>query len=249
MAPVAIVMGASGGLGSAVADHYAAKGWAVIAAGRNPDRIEARARAIRATGGVCESAVADVLSESQVSATVGLAVSKWGKLDVLINATGGSLSQLTGGPDRDVTELSEADFDLVVDVNLKGSFFCVKAAGLQMTRQREGCIILVASGSGLRPGTSSAAYAASKAGVIGLMKGAAKDLGPHNVRVNAVTPGLTPHGRLSDTAAGRFLDSYRAETMLGQLSTPEEFARLVAALASARYMSGQVVNLDSRVFF
>ena len=81
------------------------------------------------------------------------------------------------------------------------------------------------------------------------MKGAAKDLGPFNVRVNAVNPGLIPHDRMPAVAAGPFLDSYKQETMLGRFSTAEEFARLVAFLATAGHLSGQVINLDSRVFF
>lgn len=176
-------------------------------------------------------------------------MTRWGRVDALVNTAGGSLAQLSGGPDKLVTELDDADYDLVIDVNLRGSFHCVRAAGRQMAAQREGHIILVASGSGLRPGGSSAAYAAAKAGVIGLMKGAAKDLGPFNVRVNAVNPGLIPHERMPAVAAGRFLDSYKQETMLGRFSTAEEFARLVAFLATATHLSGQVINLDSRVFF
>jgi 3-oxoacyl-[acyl-carrier protein] reductase len=246
---VAVVMGGSGGLGSALVARFAADGWRVVAAGRNRGLVEAVADRARRAGASCDACEADVLNEASVADCVDGAAKRWGRVDVLVNATGGSLAQLTGGPDRDVTDLSSDEFDLVVDVNLKGSFHCVKAAGRQMIRQGGGHIILIASGSGLRPGNMSAAYAASKAGLFGLMKGAAKDLGAHNVRVNAVNPGLIPHERMPDGAAARFVDAYRAETMLGRLSTPTEFARLVAMLATADAISGQIINLDSRVFF
>jgi 3-oxoacyl-[acyl-carrier protein] reductase len=240
---VAIVVGASGGLGAAVVRRFAADGWRVVAAGRDRSRVEAAvSRAAVVT------AVVDVLDPDAVDACVGLAVSRFGRVDALVNASGGSLAQL-GGVDKPVTELTESDWNLVLDVNLRGSFHCVRSAGRQMAEQRDGHIILLASGSGLRPGGQSAAYAAAKAGVIGLMKGAARDLGPFNVRVNAVNPGLIPHERMPVTAAGRFLDAYKAETMLGRFSTQEEFARLVAFLATASHLSGQVINLDSRVFF
>jgi 3-oxoacyl-[acyl-carrier protein] reductase len=239
---VAVVMGAAGGLGSAVARGFAEAGWKVVAAGRDAGRVQA------ALGGTqAMVAVADVLDAASVEACLERACAELGRVDVLVNAAGGSLAQL-GGTDKPVTELTDADWDLVLDVNLRGSFHCVRAAGRLMAAQREGHIMLVASGSGLRPGGRSAAYAAAKAGVIGLMKGAAKDLGPFNVRVNAVNPGLVPHARMPAAAAGRFLDSYKDETMLGRFSTPEEFARLVVLLAGAPHVSGQVLNLDSRVF-
>ncbi|HEX6349105.1 MAG TPA: SDR family oxidoreductase [Candidatus Dormibacteraeota bacterium] len=237
-----VVMGASGVLGAALARRFAAEGWQVLAVGRDEGRVQAALEGVPAS-----VAVADVLDARSVDLCVQQAVAELGRVDVLVNASGGSLAQL-GGEDKPVTELTDADWRLVLDVNLRGSFNCVRAAGRVMAEQREGHIILVASGSGLRPGGRSAAYAAAKAGVIGLMKGAARDLGPFNVRVNAVNPGLIPHERMPAAAAGRFLDSYKEnEAMLGRFSTPEEFARLVVVLAGASHLSGQVLNLDSRV--
>ncbi len=86
-------------------------------------------------------------------------------------------------------------------------------------------------------------------GATGGLGSAARDLGSFNVRINAVAPGLIPHERMPDSAAAHFLDSYRGETMLGRFSSAEEFARLVAFLATARHLSGQIINLDSGVFF
>jgi len=239
---VAVVVGATGGLGEALTRRLAAEGWRVVAAGRDAGRLASLA------GAGVETVTADVRLQADVDACVECAVSRWGSLDLMVDAAGGSLAQL-GGVDKPVTDLDDGDYDLVLDVNLRGAFHCVRAAGRRMKEQGGGHIILVASGSGIRPGVDSAAYAAAKAGVIGLMKAAARDLGPHNVRVNAVAPGFVPHQRMAEAAAGRFLDAYRQEAVLGRFSTAEEFGRLVAFLATAEHLSGQIINLDSRVLF
>ena len=146
-------------------------------------------------------------------------------------------------------ELDDEEWRLVVGVNLDGAFEWVRAVAPPMIAQKAGHIILVASGTGLRPRPNMSGYAAAKAGVIGLMKAAAKDLGVHGVQVNAVNPGLTPHERLPAEAAGPNVVGYTADTMLGRLSTPEEFARFVTALSHMTAISGQTINIDSKILF
>ena len=147
-------------------------------------------------------------------------------------------------------EHSDEEWDLVVDTNLKGTYNCLRAVAPQMIKQKEGHIILVSSGQGLRPGPKLSSYAAAKAGVLGLMKAAASEFGEYNIKVNAVIPGLIPHQLL---ALGGFVPDYvkryRDETTLGRLSTPEDFADFIVCLSQMNNVSGQTFSLDSRILF
>jgi len=137
-------------------------------------------------------------------------------------------------------------WDKVVDLNLKGTFQCIKAIAPQMIKQKSGHIINVSSGTGLKGKAGSAPYAAAKAGVFGLTKTAALELGEHNVKVNAVCPGRTRHQR-------RIRDGHTPRTpenILGRVSgSPEEFAKYVVHLSTMENISGQTINLDSRILF
>ncbi len=250
MARTVIVTGAAGGLGSAVAARFAEQGENLVLtdiADRVRD-VESELARIHPLGpNAVMSLVADATDAQAAAAVVAEAVQRWGRLDVLVNPAGGSLAQLTRRPDPVLWELTEDDWQRVLAVNLTGSFHWVRAAAQPMIAQSDGAIVLVASGTGLRPGPRMAAYAAAKAGVIGLMKAAARDLGTHNIRVNAVNPGLIPHDKLPEAAWGANIDRYRADTMLGRLSDAEDFARFVANLVDFTAISGQIYNLDSRV--
>lgn len=249
MTRVAVVTGAGGGLGGAAARRLAEEGDQLVLTDVAEDRVKAVADEIVAAGGQAIALAADARLRADVDRVVAAGLAEFGGIDVLLNAAGGSLAQLTGHLDKPVWEHTDDEWRLVVEVNLDGAFHWVRAVSAPMIDRGAGHIILVASGTGLRPGPNMAAYAAAKAGTIGLMKAAARDLGVHGVQVNAVNPGLTPHGGLAIEAAGPNIAGYTADTMLGRLSTPEEFARFVASLSRMTAISGQTVNIDSKILF
>ncbi len=156
---------------------------------------------------------------------------------------------LTSGKNKPLVDHSEEDWDTTVDTNLKGSFHCIKAVAPQMIKQRDGHIILVISGQGLKPRQNMSSYAAAKAGIIGLMRAAAFELGEYNVRVNAVSPGLIIHKQLYPVPSEQVSGAYINQTMLHRLSKPEEFADWVVFLSQKNNVSGQIYSLDSRPLF
>lgn len=161
------------------------------------------------------------------------------RIDVLVNNAG-----LTG--DKLFARLEEADWDAVLDTNLKGAFLCSRAAAKRMIKQRDGSIIQIGSYSALHPPIGQTAYAASKAGLIGLTKSLAKELGPRNIRVNCVLPGFL-ETRMTAALSEEARTAALARHALGRFNTVEEAARFVRALCSLTHVSGQVFQLDSRV--
>ena len=149
-------------------------------------------------------------------------------------------------------EHTDEIWDLVIDVNLKGSFNCLRAVVPQMMNQKDGHIILVSSGSGARPGRLMSSYAAAKAGVIALMKAAANEFGEYNIKVNGVFPGFIAHWKgeeLQQVLGGYKPDYYMRETFLNRNATPEDFAELVFFISQTTNVSGQTYNNDSRLLF
>ena len=247
MEKVVIVTGASGGLGSEIARRFGTTGAKVVVSGRSQKTIEGLASEINKGSGQSFAYQADVRNYEELKGMIEKTVKRWNRIDVFVNAAGGSLSMLTKKNNNSLLEHSEEEWDLVVDTNLKGAFNCLRAVAPQMIKQREGHIVLVASGSGLRPGKLISSYAAAKAGVFGLMRAAAREFGEYNVKVNAVNPGLITHNL--HVLGGITPEYYVAETMLGRLSTPEIFAGFVVYLSQVTSVSGQTFNLDSRVLF
>jgi 3-oxoacyl-[acyl-carrier protein] reductase len=246
--PVTIVTGATGGLGSALVTELASRGAKLCVT----DRPEADLASVRAVaeslGAVAIAAPADIRDPTQVEAVAKECVAELGSIEALVNVAGGSYAMLTGQAEKAVWDLSDENWALVIETNLTGAFNWLRAVSPTMRAARSGTIVLVASGSGLRPGPRMAAYAAAKAGVVGLMKAAARDLGPDGVRVNAVNPGLIVHGGVPETAVSEeAAESVRRDTTLGRLPEPEHFARFVADLLRHDSISGQVLNLDSRM--
>lgn len=252
MEKVVIVTGAAGGLGSEVAKRFGAAGAKVVANDISwaQKATEELASEINKGPGQCLAYLADVRSYEELKKMVAETVRRWNRIDVVVNAAGGTLAMLTKKENKILLEHSEEEWALVVDTNLKGTFNCLKAVAPQMIKQREGHIILISSGQGIKPGTLLSSYAAAKAGVIGLMKAAAREFGDYNIKVNAVNPGFIPHKLL---ATGGFASDrvvrYTSETMLGRLSTPEDFADFVVYLSQTNNISGQTFNLDSRVLY
>lgn len=160
------------------------------------------------------------------------------RIDVLVNNAG-----IAG--DGLILRLDEAAWDSVLDTNLKGAFLCSRAAAKPMIRRREGHILQVGSYAAVRPSTGQAAYAASKAGLVGLTKSLARELGPRNVRVNCVLPGFLETGMTAGLSAEAKAAALSRHA-LGRFNTVPEAARGIRLLSALAHVSGQVFQLDSR---
>lgn len=247
MTRVAVVTGAGGGLGSSSARRLLEQGWRVVATDVAAASLEAEAAAW-GHGDHVVTGVADVRDRQAIDAVITHALSMWDRIDGLVHCAGGDLG-LTRGWDP-VWDMPDDVWQDHLDVNLTGTLNWVRAVARPMIERRTGHLILVSSGTALRPGRGLAAYAASKAGMIGLMRAAARDLGGHNVQVNLLFPGLTPHPHHwfdAEAVDPPHWDAYKADTLLGTLSSPQTFASFVEHLLGVPTISGQVINLDSRL--
>lgn len=238
MAKSAIVTGASRGIGRAVAQELAKRGYRVLVCYRkNSDGAADVCHGIRAAGGVALPFQMDIADLSDCRRTVSKAMMEFGRIDVLVNNAGIALSRL-------FTETDEAEYDRVFDVNMKGPFFLTRAAAKEMVAAGGGSIVNLSSMWGISGASGEVAYSASKAAVIGFTKALAKELAPSHIRVNAVAPGVID----TDMNACYSEDTLRMlaeKTPLGRLGTPEEIASCVCFLAEdATFLTGQVLTAD-----
>jgi 3-oxoacyl-[acyl-carrier protein] reductase len=197
------------------------------------------AREITQGGGEAALFRADVGIAAEVDAMLNDAAARWGSVDVLINNAGVTKDDL-------LLRMTEQDWDSVIAGNLSGPFHCIRGAGKIMSQQGQGHIISIASIAGLQGRIGQANYSASKAGLIGLTKTCARELGRFNIKVNAVLPGYLPTDMghtLSDAVFERIL----RENALGRSSDPIEVAEFIYGLTLMCNVSGQVFNLDSRI--
>jgi 3-oxoacyl-[acyl-carrier protein] reductase len=236
---VAIVTGAARGIGRTIAETLAQRGADLILADRNIELSAVTAQTIVSASGCQVQAIqTDVSDSASVKAMVDQALEKFGHLDILVNNAGLTRDNL-------IMRMDEADWDLVLDINLKGVFNCSKAVVRPMMKQRYGRIINISSVSGLAGQAGQANYSASKAGVIGLTKALARELGSRQITVNAVAPGFIPTDLTNDLPAELKTESLKA-IPLGRWGTTQEIASAVAFLASdeAAYITGHVLSVD-----
>ena len=236
---IAVVTGGSRGIGAAIAKKLASRGMTVIInyCG-SEDRALAVKSAIEAAGGQAEAWRCDVSDCGQCEAFVKAVMEKYGRIDVLVNNAGITRDGL-------MMRMSDEDFSRVIDTNLKGTFYMMRFASRHMLNTKKGRIINMASVVGLMGNAGQVNYAASKAGVIGATKSAAKELASRGITVNAIAPGFIDTemtGALSEKVQEQIL----TQIPLGSFGKPEDIANCAAFLASdeAAYITGQVIQVD-----
>ena len=244
---VALITGGAAGIGQATAERFVEEGAKVVIGDVN---AEAGARAVQVLGPEAESHQVDVMDRQAVQRWVDAVVAKHGQVDILVNNAGILRdNQLVKVKDGElVKEMPEDEFDLVIGVNLKGVFNCTQAVAPQMIRQGSGVILNASSIVGLDGNFGQTNYVATKAGVIGMTKVWARELGRFGVRVNAVAPGFTATEILV-SMPDRVLDAMRARTPLGRLGEPREVANAYLFLASdeASFITGAVLRVDGGI--
>lgn len=234
-----IVTGASRGLGMKIALRFGIAGCKVIVNYLDHDQAAASVvNEIKRAGGEAIAFRADIRSRKQVSELIQAAEQRWGSLDVLVNNAGVISDAL-------LLRMTEKAWDTVIDANLKGPFLFMQAALPIMSRQLSGHIINISSIVGVQGREGQANYAASKAGLIGLTKCCAREMGHLNIKVNAVLPGYLSAG-MGESLATQIHDRILKENALNRISDPNEVADFIFHLSCMNNVSGQVFNLDSR---
>ena len=238
----ALVTGAGSGIGRATAMAMASAGAAVaINYHRNEAGAEDAKQKINSAGGRAISVRADVTRSAEVGRMVAETTAAFGRVDILVNNAGSLVERLR------LLELTEARWDEVIDLNLKSAFLCAQAVAGPMVKRRSGAIINVTSIAGRNGGAlGSIHYSTAKGGMITMTKGLAKELAPHGVRVNAVSPGVidTPfHEQFSTPEA---LRNFVNNIPLGRVGAPEEVARTILFLASeaSSYLTGETIEVN-----
>lgn len=228
---VILISGAAGGLGTALCRQFLLEGHRVVAGWHQTP--------VALQHGNLLPFQLDVRHADSTRASVEFACDRFGTLNVLINNAGVIADEL-------LPRMSDAPWSEVMEVNLKGAFQLSQAAIKPMIRQRDGHIVNISSHSGRHGAAGQSNYAAAKAGMIGLTQSLAKELGPRNVRVNAVLPGLMQTG-MTATLSPDVIEAMHQSNALGRINTVDEIARFVVFLTSMSHVSGQVFTLDSRI--
>lgn len=235
----AIVTGAAKGIGKAIALKLASLGANIVLNYRSSEEkaIETE-KEIKALGVEVLRVKGDISNISDVENLINTAKEKFGKIDIMVNNAGITKDTL-------ILRMKEEDFDSVINVNLKGVFNCLKTITPVMVKQREGKIINLSSVVGLSGNAGQVNYAASKAGVIGMTKSLAKEIGARGITVNAVAPGFIETD-MTEVLGDKFKEEAKKAIPLKRLGKPEDVANVVAFLASedANYITGQVIQVD-----
>lgn len=235
---VVIVTGASRGLGRAIAVRFSSAGYCVVVNYRQES--EKAREVVRQIGAARALAYrANIARENEVEAMVEETLKRWGRINVLVNNAGLTRDNL-------LIRLKDEEWTEVLETNLTGAFNCLKAVAPVMAKGDGGHIINISSLAGIKGSVGQANYAASKSALIGLTRSAAVELGPQNIKVNAILPGylLTDMGLKGSFQA---IERAKKENCLGRLSEVNEVADFVCHLAQMNNVSGQIFNLDSRI--
>jgi 3-oxoacyl-[acyl-carrier protein] reductase len=235
---VAIITGAGRGIGQATAVKFVTEGAKVVVCDLSPESVEETLALCKETRGEAMGYSADVRDIKSLKGMVAATVAKWGRVDCLVNNAGIVM-------DSQLKNMSEDQFDRVIEINLKGVFNCTKAVVDIMLAQQSGVILSTSSIVGLNGNFGQTNYAASKAGVIGMMKTWARELGRKGIRANAVCPGFISTSILGSIPE-RVLKALEEKVPLGRLGRPEEIANAFAWLASdeASYVNGAVIEVS-----
>ena len=235
---VAIITGGGRGIGKEIASVFAREGCNMALCDVNPDALASAQKEMEALGGQCITGIVDVTKFYQVESFVQKTLDKFQKIDILVNNAGITKDTL-------LVRMSDADWDAVLGVNLKGAFNCTKAVAKVMMKQRDGRIVNMASIIGIVGNAGQANYAASKGGLIALTKTVAKELASRNVRVNAIAPGF-----IQTDMTARLPDNVKSEMLkhvpMGKMGTVTDVANLALFLVSedSSYITGQVITVD-----
>ena len=235
---VALITGGAQGIGKTISEELVQNGAHVVLGDLNLEGAQATAEAINNNGGSASAVKIDVSNPAEVKQVFDSILKDKKPIDIMINNAGITRDGL-------MVRMKEADWDRVLNINLKGTFLCSQQAAKQMMKQKSGAIVNIASIVGVMGNFGQANYSASKAGVIGLTKTLAREVASRGIRVNAVAPGFI------DTEMTRVLDESVRQSLIEQiplakLGLPEDVARCVAFLVSDRssYITGQVINVN-----
>ena len=235
---VALVTGGAQGIGRTISEELARAGAHVVLGDVNLEGAQATAEAINNSGGSASAVKIDVSNATEVRDVFDFIMKEKKPVDIVVNNAGITRDGL-------MVRMKESDWDLVLDINLKGSFLCSQQAAKQMMKQKSGAIVNIASIVGVMGNFGQANYSASKAGVIGLTKTLAREVASRGIRVNVIAPGFI------DTEMTRVLDEEVRQKLIEQiplarLGLPEDVARCVNFLVSDKssYITGQVINLN-----
>lgn len=239
---VAIVTGASRGIGRCIAQYLARQGARIVAVSRKQQDTEALVAEIKNQGGGAISVAADVAVEGDVTAMIDAAQEAFGQIDILVNNAGITRDTL-------LARMKEDDWDAVMNINLKGAFLCTRAAAKVMNKQRYGRIINVTSVVGQMGNIGQANYCASKGGLMGLTRSNARELARRNVTVNAVAPGFIETDMTAELPE-KVRTDMAAQIPLGRFGAPEDVAAAVAFLASeqAGYITGHELSVNGGMY-
>lgn len=237
MQKVAIITGASRGIGRACAIKLAKDNIKVIANyNQSKEQAEELKREIAEQGIEIDIFKCDVSKRLEVKEMVEFALSKYGKIDILVNNAGIAQEKL-------FTDLTDEDIDTMIDTNLKSVFYVTQEVIKDMINRKEGCIVNISSVWGITGGSCEVHYSATKAGIIGMTKALAKEVGPSNIRVNAVAPGLI-NTEMNKNLTQLDIEELEKEIPLKRMGTPEDIANAVNMLIQNTYITGEVIKID-----
>jgi len=236
---IVMVTGGAAGIGRVTAEAFAREGAKLAICDVNPETGEAAAKSL---GAEASFEKVDVANETAVSAWTDQVVKRYGRIDVLVNNAGITRDAL-------LLRMKASDWDLVMNVNLKGAFLCTRAVVRYMAQQRSGRIVNVASVVGVVGNAGQANYVASKAGLIGLTKTVAREFAARGITVNAVAPGFI-ETQMTAVLSEKVKEGFLSQIPLGRAGTAEEVASAVTFLASdqAAYLTGQVLHVSGGMY-